>query len=153
MGRKKLRNITTGKQSQHSTSTYLRQEMKSTKMKTKKISAYGRKKIKELAPIKVNTISNRGDEKVKLFPTIYKKIPKQSVFSSFFLFYLLKKIKCLTWGAMGGRRGKQDGRGEEAGKGAGRTIKNTAHTIPFFTPLFPSSSSYRFSHPLFPFFI
>lgn len=32
------------KQSQHSTSTYLRREMKGTKMKTKKISAYGRKK-------------------------------------------------------------------------------------------------------------
>lgn len=32
------------KQSQHSTSTYLRREMKGTKMKIKKISAYGRKK-------------------------------------------------------------------------------------------------------------
>lgn len=32
------------KQSQHSTSTYLRREMKGTKIKTKKISAYGRKK-------------------------------------------------------------------------------------------------------------
>ena len=57
---------------------------------------------------------------------------------------------------------KGEGEEEEAGGGRGvggltGTIKNTARTIPFFffcftLTLFPSSSSYRFSHPLFSLF-
>lgn len=49
---------------------------------------------------------------------------------------------------------KGEGEEEEAGGGVlAGTIKNTARTIPLFTHLFPSSCSYRFLHPLFPFFI
>ena len=51
-----------------------------------------------------------------------------------------------------GEEGEAGGRGGGGWGGVG-TIKNTARTIPFLTPLFPSSSSYRFSYPLFPFFI
>lgn len=50
----KLKNTTTGKQSQHSTSTYLRQEMKGTKMKTTgKKEHKAEKQIKEIGTYEV----------------------------------------------------------------------------------------------------
>lgn len=53
--KKKLRNITTGKQSQHSTSTYLRREMKRYKNENKKKNKriWQKEKIKEIGTYEV----------------------------------------------------------------------------------------------------
>lgn len=116
-----------------------------------------RKNQKKLAPMKLNTRSNRGDEKVKLFSyNLFKKKKSQNkgCFLAFYPFLFVKKNKMPDLGSDGWEDRKRGGGRSWWGVwGLPGTIKNTARTIPFLTPLFPSSSSYRFSHPLFPFFI
>lgn len=152
----KLRNITTGKQTittQHKYLLTVRNERYKNENKENK-HIWQKDNWKKLAPMKLNTTSNWGDKKVKLFLQFIKRKKKQRMFCGFFLFYLLKKIlKCMTWGAWEERKGEREEEEAGGGGGFGRDNKNTAHTIPFFILLLPSSSSYRFPHPLFPFFI
>lgn len=72
------------------------------------------KKIKEIGTYEVKYNKQlRGSESEAFFYNLLIKSQNKRSFSCFFfLFYLLKKIKCLTWGVTGGRRGKQKGMGK-----------------------------------------
>lgn len=122
------------KRSQHSTSTYLRREMKGTKnenKENKRIWQKEKNKSKKLAPMKLNTISNWGDQKVKLFSTIYfKKIKPRGGFL-LFSFLFVKKNKMHDLGSDGweGRKGEE----MEAGGGeVGRDNKKYCTYNTFF---------------------
>jgi len=114
------------------------------------------RKLKEIGTYEVKYNKQlRGRESDAFFLQSNFKNPqtKKDVFLLFFPFLFVKKNKMPDprsdgWG------GKEKGRRKKLVGGQGGlagTIQNTARTIPFLTPPFPSSN--RFPHPLFPFFI
>lgn len=76
------------------------------------------RKIKEIGTYEVKYNKQlRGRESEAFSYDLFKKNPKtKGVLLLFFLFYLLKKIKCLTWGVMVGKGEREE---EEAGGGWG----------------------------------
>lgn len=86
----RFRNITTGKQSQHSTSTYLLQEMKGTKMKQKQRSGKGKIKGNGTYEVEYNK-RPRGRESLQSMKEQNKKSQNKGCFLAFFPFLFIKK--------------------------------------------------------------
>lgn len=80
------------------------EKMKKKKEKKKRVR---QKKIKEIGTYEVKYNKQRREAESEAFPTVYKKSQKKEGLLAFSLFYLLKKIKYLTWGVTAGRRGKE----------------------------------------------
>lgn len=113
VGGKKLRNITTGKQTITTRHEYLltaRNERHKNENKGNKC-IWQKEKSKKLAPMKLNTRSNRGDEKVKLFSydLFKKKSQNKGCFLAFYPFLFVKKNKMPDLGSDGWEERKRGG--------------------------------------------
>lgn len=92
-----------------------------------------KEKSKKSAPMKLNIISNWGDEKVKLFYyNLFKKSQNKGCFLAFFSFLFVKKNKMPDLGEwwVGGEERRREG--GEAGGDVGRDNKKYCTYNTFF---------------------